>query len=162
MEDKWIDEISKKIDDNVDEYISVRDYRFYQVEKLKRIAKLLSKQSSCLDCKYGMKELELIVDELDRLINNSGVNRSEYEQRVEKLIKHLKEEHQVFQAHHFTYTYSAIFTLVGVIFGSLLSYGLFYGFHATTFFLCAGLGMIVGNILGARKDKVCVREGRQI
>ena len=162
MEDNWIEDISKNIDEQIDLYISVKDYRFYQIEKLKRIAKLLQAQKSCLDCKYSRKELENIVIDLDRLINKSGVNRSEYEKRVENLIKHLKEAHQVYQAHHFTYTYSAIFTLIGACFGLILSFGMFYSFHPTTFFLAAGVGMFSGNVLGSRKDKFCFKNGKQI
>jgi hypothetical protein len=162
MEDSWVDHISRKIDEQVQEYISVKDYRFYQIEKLKRIAKLLNKQSSCLDCKYGRSELEKIVDDLDRLINKSGVNRSEYEKRVEKLLKHLKTQHGVYQVHHFTYTYSAVYALVGIAFGLLLTYGMFYSFNPTIFFLCAGVGMIVGNILGSKKDRECKRNGKQL
>lgn len=162
MEENWIDEISKRIDDQMDLYISIKDYRFYQIEKLKRIAKLLHKQKNCLDCKYLRKELESIVDDLDRLINKSGVNRREYEKRVEKLIKHLKVEHQVYQAYHFTYTYSAIFTLIGIGFGILLSFGMYESFHPGSFFLAAGLGMISGNVLGSRKDKYCLKNGKQI
>jgi len=162
MEETWLDKISKKVDEQAQEFISVRDYRFYQIEKLKRLAAILDKQSSCLDCKYDKKELEDIVDDLDRLINKSGVNRSEYEKRVEKLLKHLKDEHQIYQAHHFTYTYSAIFSLVGVVFGLLVSYGMFFSFNPTTFFLCTGVGLTAGNILGSKKDKMCKREGKQI
>ena len=69
-----------------------------------------------MDCKGGKKELESIVGDLDRLINKSGVNRGEYEKRVEKLIAHLKDQHKVYQAFHFTYTYSAIYTLFGATF----------------------------------------------
>jgi hypothetical protein len=162
MDENWVDEISKEIDEQIDLYISVRDYRFYQIEKLKRIAKHLYKQENCLECKYAKKELEEIVHELDRLINKSGVNKGEYEKRVEKLIKHLKDHHNVFQAYHFTYTYSAIFTLVGAGVGILLSYGLFYSFNPSVFFMPAGVGMFLGNVLGSRKDKECVREGKQI
>lgn len=162
MDENWIEKISQNIDEQIDLYISVKDYRFYQIEKLKRIAKLLQAQKNCLDCKYLKKELETIVNDLDRLINKSGVNRREYEKRVEDLIKHLKDEHKVYQAHHFTYTYSAIFTLIGACFGILLSFGIFYSFHPTTFFMAAGVGMISGNILGSRKDKFCLRNGKQI
>ena len=162
MEENWIEEISKNIDEQIDLYISIKDYRFYQIEKLKRIAKLLQNQKNCLDCKYSRKELEEIVNDLDRLINKSGVNRSEYEKRVETLIKHLKVQHDIYQAHHFTYTYSAIFTLVGACFGLLLSFGIFYSFHPTTFFLAAGVGMFAGNVLGSRKDKFYLRNGKQI
>lgn len=162
MEENWVDKISKEIDEQIDLYISVRDYRFYQIEKLKRIAMHLNKQENCLDCKYAQKELENIVHSLDRLINKSGVNRSEYEKRIEKLIKHLKDQHNIFQASHFTYTYSAIFTLVGAGFGLLFSYGMFYTFNPSVFFMSAGVGMFVGNVLGSRKDKECVRKGKQI
>jgi len=162
MEENWVNKVSKEIDDQIDLCISIRDYRFYQIDKLKRIAKHLNNQKNCLECKSAKKELEDIVQDLDRLINKSGVNRGEYEKRVEKLIKHLKEQHEVFQAHHFTYNYSAIYTLVGAVFGLLLSYGIFYSFNATVFFLASGVGMLIGNVLGSRKDKSCVRNGKQI
>ena len=161
MEETWASALGKKIDFQAQQFISIRDFRFYQIEKLKRIAILLEKQKSCLDCKYAKEELENVVDDLDRLIN-SGVNRSEYEKRVEKILKHLKDEHKVYQAHHFTYTYSAIYALVGIVFGLLLSYGMFFGFNPTIFFLCAGVGLTVGNILGSKKDKTCRRSGRQV
>jgi hypothetical protein len=162
MGKNWVDSISKEIDEQIELYISVRDYRFYQIDKLKRIAKQLDKEKQCIDCKYAKKELETLVSSLDRLINKSGVNKSEYEKRVEKLLLHLKKQHKVYQAYHFTYTYSAILTLLGVVFGLLLSYALFYRFQPTTFFVVAGLGMFIGNILGSRKDKDCFRKGKQI
>lgn len=162
MEENWVDKVSKEIDDQIDLCISVRDYRFYQIEKLKRIARHLHKQENCLECKSAKKELENIVLDLDRLINKSGVNRGEYEKRVEKLIKHLKDHHNIFQAHHFTYSYSAIFTLAGAGFGILLSYGVYSGFIPFVFFMSAGVAMFIGNVFGSRKDKRCVREGKQI
>ncbi|MGZ2370813.1 hypothetical protein ACXR6G_13610 [Ancylomarina sp. YFZ004] len=164
MQNSWLNSINTNIDNQIEDHISIKDYRFYQIEKLKRIAALQDKDKNknCLNCKHGKKELEKIVNELDRLINKSGVDRSEYEKRVEKLIKHLKDEHQIYQAHHFTYTYSGIFTLVGVAFGLLLSYGLFYSFNPHIFFMCAGVGMIVGNLLGAKKDKHQARTGKQL
>ncbi|BAX80655.1 hypothetical protein [Labilibaculum antarcticum] len=162
MDGNWVDKISKDVDEQIDLYISVRDYRFYQIEKLKRIAKHLQRQKNCSECKSAKKELEEIVLDLDRLINKSGVNRGEYEKRVEKLIEHLKDQHNVFQAHHFTYTYSTIFTLVGAGFGLVLTYGMFSSFNPSVFFMPAGVGMFLGNIMGSRKDKECVREGKQI
>ncbi|WP_421920595.1 hypothetical protein [Marinifilum sp.] len=162
MENNWVEEISIKIDRQAEKYLSVKDYRFYQIGKLKRIAKLLDQQRACLECKYAKVELECIIDELDRLINQSGVNRSEYEKRVEKILNHLKTKHGVYQIHHFTYTYSTIYTLGGVVFGLFLTYGLFYSFNPAIFFLCAGVGMIVGNVLGNRKDKEYKRKGKQL
>ncbi|RXQ97686.1 hypothetical protein EO244_02030 [Ancylomarina salipaludis] len=164
MQTSWLNSINQNIDNQIETYISVKDYRFYQIEKLKRIAALLDREekSHCLNCKHGKIELEKIVNELDRLINKSGVNRSEYEKRVEKLIKHLKNDHNIYQAHHFTYTYSGIYTLVGIAFGLTLSYGIFYSFNPHLFFMCAGIGMVIGNILGARKDSFQKRSGKQI
>ncbi len=164
MQNSWLNSIHTNIDNQIDLYISVKDYRFYQIEKLKRIATLLddAKQKNCLDCKHAKIELENIVDELDRLINKSGVNRSEYEKRIEKIIKHLKDAHQIYQAHHFTYTYSAIHTLVGVVLGLALAFGIFYRFNPHIFFACAGVGMITGNIRGARKDKQQAKTGKQL
>lgn len=162
MRENWIEKISENIDQQVEMYISVRDYRFYQIEKLKRIAKLLENQGDCLDCKHAKTELESVVMDLDRLINKSGTDRSEYEKRVEKIIKHLKDKHQVYQSYYFTYTYSAIYIFIGCVFGLLISYGLYFEFNATLFFLCAGIGMFLGNVLGSRKDNSCKRTGKQI
>ena len=162
MEQDWLDGISQKVDQQVEKFISVRDYRFYQIGKLKRIARILNKQKFCLECKYARIEVEAIIDDLDRLINKSGADRSEYEKRVEKILKHLRSQHKIYQAHHFTYTYSAIYALVGVVFGLLVSYGLYYSFDPTTFFLCSGVGMIVGNILGAKKDREQRKAGKQL
>ncbi|PKQ60511.1 hypothetical protein [Labilibaculum manganireducens] len=162
MTENWVSTISNKIDEQIDLHISVRDYRFYQIEKLKRIAKHLNNDESCLECKYARKELETIVLELDRLINKSGVNKSEYEKKVESLLKHLKDKHKVFQAHYFTYTYSATYTFFGAGLGLLLSYGIFYSFNPSVFFLTSGIGMFAGNVLGSRKDRILVREGKQI
>ena len=164
MQTSWLDSINQNIDNQIDAYISVKDYRFYQIEKLKRIAAILDREekSHCLNCKHDKIELEKIVNELDRLINKCGVSRKEYEKRVEKLIKRLKDDHQIYQVYHFTYTYSGIYTLVGVAFGLLLSYGTFYSFNPHIFFMCAGIGMVIGNILGARKDNYQKRSGKQI
>lgn len=162
MQNSWLDNINTNIDKQIYDHISVKDYRFYQIEKLKRIAALLDKNTNCLNCKHGKIELEKIVNELDRLINKSGVNRREYEKRVETLIKHLKDDHQIYQAHHFTYTYSGIYTLLGVVFGLILSFGIFHAFNPRIFFMCAGVGMIAGNILGSRKDKHQARNGKQL
>lgn len=164
MQNSWLDSINSNIDNQIDLHISVKDYRFYQIEKLKRIAAILDhvNQKNCLDCKHTKVELETIVNELDRLINKSGVNRSEYEKRVEKIIKHLKKAHQIYQEHHFTYTYSGTHTLAGIVLGLVLSYGTFYSFNPHVFFACAGLGMIIGNIRGAKKDKHQAKIGRQL
>ncbi len=164
MQNSWLESINTNIDNQIDAHISVKDYRFYQIEKLKRIAALLddTKQKNCLDCKHAKIELGKIVDELDRLINKSGVNRSEYEKRVEKIIKHLKDAHQIYQEHHFTYTLSGIYTLVGIAFGLIIAYGVFHSFNPHIFFACAGIGMITGNIRGSKKDKHQARIGRQL
>ena len=164
MQKSWLNNIHTNIDNQIELYISVKDYRFYQIEKLKRIATLLDhvKQKNCLDCKHAKKELENIVDELDRLINKSGVNRSEYEKKVEKIIRHLKDAHQIYQAQHFTYTYSGTHTLVGIALGLVLSYGIFYSFNPHIFVACAGMGMLIGNIRGAKKDRYQAKMGRQL
>ncbi len=164
MQNSWLNNINTNIDQQIEDYISVKDYRFYQIEKLKRIASLLDKdkKNSCKICKQNKIEIESIVNELDRLINKSGVNRSEYEKRVEKLLKHFKDDHQIYQAHHFTYTYSGVYTLIGICLGLILSYAIFHAFNPHLFFSCAGISMISGNLIGSRKDKQQLRMGKQI
>lgn len=158
----WHEQLSKNIDNQANAYLSIRDYRFYQIEKLKRIALLLQQQKNCNSCKQHKKELEQIVANLDRLINLSGANRSEYENRVEALIQHLKNEHQVYQRNHFTYTYSTYSILTGLALGSVLSFLIFQQFNATIFLTCCAIAILVGNIWGAKKDRICKMEKRQL
>jgi len=49
-----------------------------------------------------------------------------------------------------------------VVLGLALSYGVFYSFNPHVFFFCAGLGMVIGNIRGAKKDKQQARIGKQL
>ncbi len=159
---KWSDKIAEKVDENANKYLSLRDYRFYQIEKLKRIALLIEQQNHCSECEKMKQELELIVDEMNRLINESGTDRSEYENRVEALILHLNQAHQVYQMYHFTYRYATYSVLISVAVGVLLSFILFQQLNGTFFMICLGLGILIGNILGSRKDSICKREKRQL
>ncbi len=159
---RWSDQMAEKIDDNANQYLSIRDYRFYQIEKLKRIALLIERQNDCSFCENLKQELEQIVDEMNRLINQSGTNRSEYENRMEALVQHLKREHQVYQMYHFTYRYSTYAVLISIAVGVLLSFIVFQQLNGTLFLVCVGLGILIGNILGAKKDNICKKEKRQL
>ncbi len=159
---RWSDQIAEKIDNNANQYLSVRDYRFYQIEKLKRIALLIERQSDCSFCENLKQELEQIVDEMNRLINQSGTNRSEYENRVEALVQHLNKQHGVYRMYHFTYRYSTYAILISIAVGVLLSFVVFQQLNGTLFLVCVGLGILIGNILGAKKDNICKKEKRQL
>ncbi len=152
----------QKIDNNANQYLSVRDYRFYQIEKLKKIAQLIEQQNSCAVCKDLRLELEQIVDEMNRLINQSGTNRSEYENRVEALVQHLNKQHGVYRMYHFTYRYSTYAVLIAIAIGLLLSFAIYQQFEGMLFLVSIALGILVGNILGAKKDNICRNEKRQL
>ncbi len=159
---KWSDQMAEKIDDNANRYLSVRDYRFYQIEKLKKIARLIEQQKDCSLCENLKQELEQIVDEMNRLINQSGTNRSEYENRVEALVEHLNKQHGVYRMYHFTYRYSTYAVLIAIVIGFLLSFAIYQQLEGMLFLVSIALGILAGNILGAKKDSICRKEKRQL
>lgn len=136
------------------EKIYKRDFKFFKIDRLIRIADRIDEFSNtCKDCENYKKEIEQITEKLPEYINGYPRQRSEYEKRSEVLVKHLKEKHNLVQAEY----YSAVYSLAGLSGGLILAGGIFYLIHPGFFKIgiLSGftLGIIIGRILGKRKDR---------
>lgn len=162
MNDNWLNDIEREIDDQVEKHISVKDYRFYQVGKLKKIALRLAlyEKKNCLECKHFKREMEDVVTRLGERINGSGSKRKEYETKVEGMLDHLKKVHQVYPQFYFAYLYSFRYLMAGLVVGLLFSYAFFYSFVWEVVLIALGAGIVVGNILGSKKDGQIRRSGK--
>lgn len=162
MDKKWTELIQTEIDHQVDKYISVRDYRFYQIGKLKDIAERLElyQGKNCLECKHFKKDLEDVVAKLNERINGSGAKRREYEIKVEKMRKHLQEKHHVYPANYFAYLFAFRFMVGGLLLGIVGSFAVFNFFEWHLVVVCWGLGMISGYFYGSRKDNLVRQSGK--
>ena len=91
----WSKKIKTEIDAQIDD-IYKRDYKFYKIDRLERIAVRIDDFSDdCVECKNLKIEVEGIVDNLSQSLQGSPKLRSEYEKRNEAIVKHLKEVHHL-------------------------------------------------------------------
>ncbi len=149
----WSLGIKKEIENKRDK-IYKRDFKFFKIDRLVRIAEHVDVFSeTCDECKTHKEEIEQITEKLSEFLNGTPRQRGEYEKRSEVLVKHLKEKHNLVQAEYF----SAVYALAGFASGLILGGGIFYLIHPDFFKmgLLGGftIGIISGRIIGKRKDK---------
>jgi hypothetical protein len=164
MENKKLNVWSKQIKDIINtkiDLIQKKDYKFYKIDRLERVAEVIDNLSdNCQVCESFKTEIKTIAETLPELLNGTVNKRAEYEKRNEIIINHLKQNHRFSYKDYFTSFFSFIgFTVGAAIFGSLmwfinkeyLFFGLFVGF---------AIGLIFGRIVGRKKDKL--QEKRQL
>ena len=156
----WSKKIKADIDSQKDD-IYKRDYKFYKIDRLEQIAERIDEFSDeCSECNNLKSEVEDIVANLsDSLQNGNTKLRSEYEKRNEKIVKHLRNVHELSYKEYYVSVYSFIGFVAGtivlgfigwLILPQLLVFSLLTGFT---------IGIITGRLMGKRKDKEQERNG---
>jgi len=149
----WSKTIKNKIDDQIDD-IYKRDYKFYKIDRLERIAEHIDDFSTeCEECKAYKKEIEGITERLSEYLKGIPQLRSEYEKRNEKIVKHLQKKHKLAYKEYYASSYS----FLGFVSGSVLFGGIMWfinpNFVFPTILMGFAIGLIVGRIIGKKKDK---------
>lgn len=162
MQENWLISIEHQVDEQVEKYISVKDYRFYQIDRFKKVAYRIDmyEKENCVECRHMKKDVEDIARRLSSMINGPGALRKEYEDKLDSFIKHLRIKHDVYPPFYFAYHLSFKFMLWGIALGLLISYSLFLSFQWQVLLICWGLGIIVGNFKGSRRDSAVRRAGK--
>lgn len=155
----WSNTVKKEIENQRDN-IFKRDYKFFKIDRLERISERVDDFSGeCEKCKELKIEIEDIVSGLSDSVNGSPGNRSRYEKRNERIVKHLKNEHKLIHRDY----YSSVYSFAGLVFGLVLfgSVTFLINIEYFTFGLLTGftVGIIVGRVIGRRKDKEKERTG---
>lgn len=165
MNSEWFNNVETIIDHSSKEYISKRDYAFYQIWRLKNIALQIenkignTEKKESLNCK---QDFSYIVNNLDLLINKSGNNKSEYENRLEGVVKYLKIEYKVYLPLYFASYFSFAFMLIAFLLFLLLSFLLFPSPNWMLLLIVTGGFAAFGYFVGTYKDFKIKKEGRQI
>jgi len=149
----WSRTIKSKIDDQIDD-IYKRDYKFYKIDRLERIAERIDEFShECEECEALKTEVEDITEKLSEYLQGIPHLRAEYEKRNEKIVKHLQKKHKLAYKEYFAASYS----FIGFTIGSIISGGIMWfinpNFVIPTMLMGFALGIIIGRILGKKKDK---------
>lgn len=149
----WSHVIHKEIQSEK-EKIYAKDYKFYKVDRLERIAVRLDEFSeTCVHCDEFKVEVEFLSKSISEMINNDPKLRSEFEKRNEVIVEHLKNTHNLVPEIYFSSRYSFWGILIGLLIGIICSLSISTEYMSEFYILVGfGLGLFVGRIFGMKKD----------
>jgi VIT1/CCC1 family predicted Fe2+/Mn2+ transporter len=149
----WSNQIKTEIDSRKDS-LYTKDYKFFKIDRLERMAQRIDEFSDqCDECMQFKQEIESLSRTFVDSINGSSTDKLVFEKRNESIVNHLKKKHGLVHKDFYVALYSFLGFLSGSVFLGLIFYifkkeyltlGLFMGFAA---------GMIAGRIYGRKKDK---------
>jgi hypothetical protein len=148
---EWFEKIESVIAEQ-EKLIRKKDYKFFQIDRLLRVAERVDLESDkCTACEALKPEIENISGKVASFVNGRPSERRELEKRFDALMKHLKQGHQIYPVYYFVSLYS----FLGILFGSALGWlvGLIIP-NLFIFCLLSGfaIGVVVGYIYGNRLD----------
>ncbi len=156
----WSNQIIKDIESRKD-YIYKKDYAFFKIDRLTRMAQRIDQFSdNCETCLHLKSEIESLAEIYPDAINGSANDKFNFEKRNEAIVKHLKYKHALVQKDY----YMALFSFIGFFIGTL-----FFGLTAflfakeyLTFALLSGftIGIITGRIYGKKKDQLKTKQNQ--
>ena len=143
----------KTLEEN--EKLYKNDFKFFQVETfLKAAKKADSFSEKCDNCKIHKDTSEEIAENLQSYLKGDFKSRKDYEKRLTAITNHLKKAHQIYPEQYFISLYSLFGVVGGLAFGALVAYLTIPGFIKQTMLFGFVLGLLIGRILGKRKEKI--------
>ncbi len=148
---------SKQLNDKIElkkESVFKRDYKFFKIDRLERINERIDVFSEeCQVCESFKTELEDIVEKLPEYINGSPRDRAEYEKRNDKIVKHLKVKHGLVAKQYYASLYALYGLLIGSVSIGIIAYIIHPGFLKWAVMAGFTAGIIIGRVVGNKKDK---------
>ncbi len=156
----WLSDLSIKLEHNRDK-LSLKDDRFLQINLFNNLmSKVDIYSNNCEKCKKFKIEIENYVDNL-KAVSISTAKQKEYEKFLTELKLHLEKEHKIYPARYF----NSIFSFAGMLTGAAIGAGI--GYLINPKFLWSGIligwttGLLLGKILGIKKDKKLRNQNKQ-
>ncbi len=147
----WAEQIISKIDVSL-EKSREKDIRFFRVEEFKRnILRVDDFSTSCPFCLKQKIDIAEISAKIEEAVEVPGNSRRNYDRLISRLSKHMQKEHGFFPPYHFSYLYSFIGILAGLVTGYIL-FKTFSIYGEALFFACVMAGIVASYITGSRKD----------
>lgn len=158
--EKWNTEIKTRLDKKL-EGAKQRDIRFFRIEEFKRNIERVEKfSSSCPYCKKQQMYISEIANKIDEAVNIPGKARRDYDKLISQLASHMQKEHGYYAPFYYTYLYSFLGIVAGMVTGYLLMKVLpQYNWALLSFGFVAGL--IIGYAWGSQKDST-IRSSKKL
>jgi len=142
--------------------ISISDFRFYNIGRLPLLAAKTSELSqSCHRCRANLKELQVLAEKLPECLEDLK-QRREFEHHKNLVENHLRQEHAIRPAHYYYAKYTLIGAVSGIVAGSIISFIIYDEFNVNLPFIFFALGLITGQLMGRRADRIRYKHKRQI
>ena len=147
---------SEKIIQNIEEQLKGvrdKDLRFFRIEEFFRMTRRVDEYaSSCRDCNSFKYEIEKISDDVSKAVKYPGRNRIRFDRLQGKMAKHMRKAHGFYPPFYFTYLLSASYAFSASAAAILLSLILPASYRWFIIIPAFILGLITGNLSGAKKD----------
>lgn len=157
--DNWANHIRETLKIKL-EGVKDREIRFFRIEEfLRNVHRTEEFSNNCMQCNSNKIEINTIIEKIDEAIKVPGKTRREYDGIIGRLSNHMRKEHNFYPPFHYTYTYSFIGIVLGLIIGFLATL-LFPSTNWLILVGCLTIGMIIGNIIGHKKDKKIRNDNR--
>jgi len=148
------------------EGIREQEIRFLRIEEFNRvIQKTYQYSEKCQECKKFREEIETIVPDIRKVLLHPGKKRKKYDDLLDRLAKHLRNEHGIFPPLYFAYTYTAIGMGIGFIAGMIAETLRWLVLNRISWELWVGaiiIGLLIGHIKGMNKDTNIRRSGKTL
>lgn len=158
----WEEQITEKLENKLSE-ISPTDFRFYNISHFPIIAKRTAKESDkCSICASNTNEIEHLIDALPHILTQNASDRRNFDQKKNKIEKHLRKKHH----YHFPGYYAALGSLIGLFTGIAL--GVFLRLFTEgdalnkLSILFLGVTLLTGWFIGTHTDKKLFRKNLQL
>ena len=138
-----------------------KDISFFRVEEFLRMSSRTDEfAGTCRDCASFKHQIEKQVETIGEAVKHPGRTRREYDRLLGKLSGHMQKQHQFYPPFYFTYLLGAVYTVIASAAGFLIS--LLFPAISLWFFVVPGfiLGLLAGQLRGAKKDSIVRKEKR--
>jgi len=156
----WLSDLLIKLEHNR-ESLSLKDDRFLQINLFNNlITKIDNYSDTCEKCKNYKIDIENYIENL-KAISISTQKQKDYEKFLTELKLHLEKEHKIYPARYF----NSIFSFAGMLTGAAI--GALTGYLINPKFLWSGIligwttGLLMGKIIGIKKDKKLQQQNKQ-
>lgn len=150
---RWYLKVRQTIEANA-EQIPPKEVKFFHIPRLIRAAELTEKYApACRKCDHNKDVITDLAENLIDYTSHDSSSRRKYERQFDIFVAHLRKEHGVYPKGY----YAAYYALLGVLIATpvfvLAAYLILQGNLQFFGLIGFALGLFLGRLLGARKDK---------